>query len=141
MRASSRLGAPLDEVAGDRERAAAEADHGLLGGSSARTSRTASSTGANASSGSGTRSRSTSASVRTGSSTHRADALDELDVDPHPEDRGHDVREHHGRVDVVAAHRLQRHLGAELGRVGDLEECVLLADRAVLREATGPPGA
>ncbi len=36
------------------------------GGSSARTMRTASSTGANASSGSGTRSRSTSAAVRTG---------------------------------------------------------------------------
>ena len=41
-----------------------------------------------------------------------ADALDELDVDPHPEDRGHDVREHHRGVDVVSAHRLERHLGA-----------------------------
>ena len=43
------------------------------------------------------------------------DALDELDVDAHPEDGRHDVREHHGRVDAVPAHRLERHLGAELG--------------------------
>ena len=59
----------LDEVAGDRERPAAEADDRLSRRAAPpRTSRTASSTGANASSGSGTRSRSTSASVRTGSS-------------------------------------------------------------------------
>ena len=30
------------------------------------------------------------------------------------------------------AHRLQRHLGAELGRAADLEEVVALAQRAVL---------
>ena len=51
---------------------------------------------------------------------------------PIPSDGGHDVREHHGRVDVVAPHRLQRHLGAQLGLVRDLEERVALADRAVL---------
>ena len=65
---------------------------------------------------------------------HGADALDEPDVDPHPEHRGHDVREHHGRVDVVAAHRLQGHLRAQLGRMGDIEECVLLADGAIFRK-------
>ena len=65
---------------------------------------------------------------------HRPDALDEPDVDPHPEHRGHDVREHHGRVDVVAAHRLQGHLRAQLGRMGDIEECVLLADGAIFRK-------
>ena len=53
---------------------------------------------------------------------HRADALDELDVDSHAEDRGHDVREQHGGVDVVAPDRLQGHLGAELGRARELEE-------------------
>ena len=104
------------------------------GRSAARTSRTASSTGANASSGSGTRRRSTSAMRADRLVDHRADALDEPDVDPHPEHRGHDVREHHGRVDVVAAHRLQRHLRAQLGRVGDIEECVLLADGAIFRK-------
>ena len=31
----------------------------------------------------------------------------------------------------MAAHRLQRHLGAQLGRVGDVEERVLLADGAI----------
>ena len=69
---------------------------------------------------------------------HRPDVLDELDVDAHPEERQHDVREHHGRVDVVAAHGLERHLGAELWLLADLEEGVRLADLAVLGErATG----
>ena len=60
---------------------------------------------------------------------------------PHRDDRGHDVREHHRGVDVVPAHRLQRHLGGQLGRAVDLEERVLLADLAVLREASAPPAA
>ena len=34
---------------------------------------------------------------------HGPDVLDQLDVDAHPEDGQHDVREHHGRVDVVRA--------------------------------------
>ena len=55
---------------------------------------------------------------------HRPDVLDELDVDAHPEQRQHDVGEHHGRVDVVPPHRLERHLGAQLGRLADLEERV-----------------
>ena len=53
----------LDQVAGDGERPAAEADERLVGASSARTSRTASRMNGTASSGSGTRSRSTSAAV------------------------------------------------------------------------------
>ena len=61
----------------------------------------------------------------------RPHALDEVDVDPHPEDREHDVREHHGRVDAVHAHRLERHLGAQLGLTADLEQRVPLADLAV----------
>ena len=55
-------------------------------------------------------------------------------LDAHPEDGRHDVREHHRRVDVVAAHRLEGHLGAELRLRADLEERVLLADLAVLRQ-------
>ena len=39
------------------------------------------------------------------------DALDELDVHAHRDDRGHDVGEDHGRVDAVAANGLQRDLG------------------------------
>ena len=70
-----------------------------------------------------------------GSLDHRPDALDELHPDAHAEHRGHDVREQHRRVDVVAVHRLQRHLGAELGRAGDLEEAVTLADGPVLGKA------
>ena len=45
----------------------------------------------------------------------RADAVDELD-DPHADHRQHDVGEHHRRVDTVTALGLERHLGAELGR-------------------------
>ena len=48
----------------------------------------------------------------------RADALDELDVEAHRDDRGHDVGEHHGRVHVVPADRLQRHLGASARPTG-----------------------
>ena len=94
-----------------------------------------------ASSGSGTRSASTWPRLRIGSAITGPDVLDELDLDAHPEQRQHDVREHHGRVDVVAAHRLERHLGAELRLVADLEERVRLPDLAVLRAASGPPGA
>ena len=53
---------------------------------------------------------------------HRADALDQIDVDAHPEDREHDVREHHGRVNAVSLHRLERDLGAELRLPADLEQ-------------------
>ena len=53
---------------------------------------------------------------------------------PHGDHRRDDVGEEHGGVDVVAAHRLERHLGAQLRRLGDLEERVPLAKRAVLGE-------
>ena len=87
-----------------------------------------------ASSGSATRSR-----LDVGLGPHRlrddgADVLDQLHVDAHPEHREHDVREHHGRVDAVGAHGLQRDLGAELGLPADLEQRVLLADLAVPRQ-------
>ena len=63
---------------------------------------------------------------------HRPDALDQRELDPHGGDRGHDVREHHGRVDVVPTDGLQRDLRAQLGALGDLEERVPLAQRPVL---------
>ncbi len=82
------------------------------GSSSRRTIPIASSTGANASSGSGTRRRATSSADRTGEAIDRTDTLDELDVEAHADDRGHDVGEEDGGVDAVAADGLQRHLGA-----------------------------
>ena len=51
---------------------------------------------------------------------------------PIAEDGRHDVGEEHRRVDAVPAHRLERHLRAELRRAGELEERVALAQRAVL---------
>ena len=63
---------------------------------------------------------------------HRPDARDELHLDAHAEDGRHDVGEEDGGVDAVPAHRLQRHLRAELRRPRDLEEAVLLSQRAVL---------
>ena len=124
----------LDEIPGDGERAAAESDHGLLRGKlrpdepdrlehrregllDVRHVEPLDVCGA-----------------PDRPVDDRADALDELDVEPHPDDRGHDVREHDGRVDAVAPHRLERHLGAELGLARDLEEGVALADHAVLRQ-------
>ncbi len=128
----------LDEVARDRERAAAEADERLLG------------------------------SERGAHEPHRVEderhglfrvghtqalhvrhrphrlrddrphALDEIDVDAHPEDRKHDVREHHRRVDAVRAHRLERDLRAELRLAADLEQRVPLPDLAVAGQR--PPG-
>ncbi len=124
----------LDEIAGDREGAAAEADERLLGRKRfpdepdrfederdrlVRIGHTQ--------------------PVDIGLGPHRlrddgADVLDQLHVDAHPEHREHDVREHHGRVDAVGAHGLQRDLGAELGLPADLEQRVLLADLAVPRQ-------
>jgi hypothetical protein len=64
----------------------------------------------------------------------RADALDQAQVDAHRENGRHDVGEEDGGVDVVAADRLERHLRAELGCAGELEERVALAQRPVFRQ-------
>ena len=123
----------LDEIARDGERPAAEADERALGLELAAhephglEDRRAPTPPASA-----TRSRSTSAAESIRLLDHRPDALDELDVDAHAEDGRHDVGEEDGRVDAVPAHRLQRHLRAELRRSRDLEEAVLLPQRAVL---------
>ena len=63
---------------------------------------------------------------------HRPDVFDQLDVDPHSEDGEHDVGEHHGGVDPVTPHRLERHLGAELRPPHHVEQPVALADLAIL---------
>ena len=111
------------------------------GRSASRTRRTDSSVHGTDSSGSGTTSRSTSASERTGARHDRPDVLDQLDLDAHAEDREHDVGEHHRRVDAVAPHRLQRHLGAELRLPGDLEERRSARAAPGTRAANARPGA
>ena len=63
---------------------------------------------------------------------HGADVLDEVDLDAHAEDGEHDVREHHGCVHVVPANRLQRHLGTELRLRHDVEQSVALSQFTVL---------
>ena len=109
-------------------------------GSSARTSRTASSTGRERLVGIGDAQPLDVRERPDRPLDHRADALDELDVDAHAEHGGHDVREQHGRVDVVTPDRLQRHLGAELGCPRELEERVPLPQRAILgQRAPGLP--
>src|SRR5206468_4751551 len=67
---------------------------------------------------------------------HGADILHELEVDSHPAERQHDVREHHGCVDTQAADRLQRDLGAELGLGDDLGQRPALTQLAVLGQGT-----
>ena len=51
-----------------------------------------------------------------------------------------DVGENDGRIDLVAAHRLDRHLGRKLRRLAHLKEAALRPDLAVLLANTCPPG-
>ncbi len=67
---------------------------------------------------------------------HRSDALHELDGHAHPEHGRDDVGKEHRGIDVVSPNRLERHLGAELRRLGDLEEAVPLAQCPVLGKRT-----
>src|SRR5216684_360223 len=62
---------------------------------------------------------------------HGPHGFDQLEVDAHPTKRQHDVGEHHGRVDAQPAHRLQRHLGAQLGLGDYLLQAPSFAQRAV----------
>ena len=105
----------LDEVAGDRERPAAEPDDGLLRSELLAHEPHRLEHGRERLLGLGDEEPLDVGERPDRLLDDRADALDELDVDAHRGDRGHDVREHHRRVDAVAADRLERHLGAELG--------------------------
>src|SRR6266581_442169 len=51
-------------------------------------------------------------------------------------ERQQDVGEQDGGVDGEATDRLERDLGGEVGRVTQLEQRVLLAQRAIFREVT-----
>src|SRR2546422_501812 len=71
-----------------------------------------------------------------GTRDHRPYGFDELEADSHSPQRQHDVGKHHRRVDTKPAHRLQRHLGAELGLGDDLLQAPPLAQRPVLGQRT-----
>ena len=124
----------FDEVAGDRERAPAEPDHRALVGELAPDDANGFEQRRERLVGIWDAERLDRREGTHRALDHRADALDELHVQPHAQDGRHDVGEHDGGVDAVAADRLQRHLGAELWRARDLPERVPLADHAVLGE-------
>ena len=102
--------------------------------------RMASKVNASASRGSTTRTR-----VDVGGRSHRALdgralALDEVEGDAHRLERQQQIGEQDRRVDVDAAHRLQRDFGREVGRAAELQKCVVLAERAIFRHvAAGLP--
>ncbi len=64
----------------------------------------------------------------------RADAGDDVQVDPDGRERHDDVGEEDGRVDAVPSHRLQGDLGDEVGAPARLEHADALAHGAVLGE-------
>ena len=59
-------------------------------------------------------------------------ALDEVERDAHRLERQQQIGEQDRRVDLDAAHRLQRDFGREIGRSAELEQRIALAQRAVL---------
>ena len=127
-------GLALDQVARDRERAAREADDGLV-----LAQRLAHEPHRLERPGHRLLRHGHDQPLDVGERAHRRgddrpDVLDQLDLDAHPEHREHDVGEHHRRVHVVPPNRLQRHLRAELRLARDLEQPVLLAQLAVLRQ-------
>jgi hypothetical protein len=63
----------------------------------------------------------------------RAVALDEVQVEPHADERREDVREDDRRVDAERVDRKQRHLGGKVRRVDEVEQRVAFAQSAVLR--------
>ena len=63
-----------------------------------------------------------------------ADALADLEREAQALERQRDVGEQDRRVDPQPLDRLERHLGAEIGDAGDLQEAVPLPHRAVLGE-------
>jgi hypothetical protein len=64
-----------------------------------------------------------------------ADARHDVEVDPDRLERQHDVAEQDRCVDAVAAYRLERDLGDEVGPRAGLEHPDARADGAVLRQA------
>ena len=123
---------PLDEIAGDGERAAGEADDSLLGAELVTDDAHGFENEGNGLGGLGHPQPLDAGEARDRLGDDRPDPVHELDVDPHADDGEHDVCEHHRRVDTVAPHRLQGHLRAELRLLTDLEEGVPGTDLAVL---------
>src|SRR5438128_6510813 len=124
----------LDQVTGDREWATAEADHGSLGGELLADQPHGFEDERRGFLRFGHAQAIDIRACRDRLRDDRADVLDELDVDTHADNGEHDVREHHGRVDAVRLHRLQRHLRAQLRPAHDVEQPVSLPHLAVLRQ-------
>ena len=80
-----------------------------------------------------------------GRADRSVDDRPDLGLDPQPDahrlERQHDVGEQDRRVDAQLADGHQRDLGAQVRRLGELEDAVPLAELAVGGEASGPPGA
>ncbi len=74
----------------------------------------------------GAASRSTSRAVEIGLRDPRPVALDEVELEPHADERREDVGEDDRGVDAERVDRHQRHLGCELRRADQLEHRVPL---------------
>ena len=72
---------------------------------------------------------------RSGSVGDRPGAGRDVDAEADGVGRHDDVAVEHGGVDAVAAHRLQRDLGGQLGPLDGVEDRALAADRPVLGQA------
>ena len=76
--------------------------------------------------------------MRSGSLGHRAGAGRDVDAEPDGVGGHDDVAVQHGGVDAVAAHRLQRDLGGQLGLLDGVEDRALAADAPGTRAGCGP---
>jgi hypothetical protein len=72
------------------------------------------------------------ARARDGIADPRTVALHEVELEPHADEGRKDVREHDRRIETERVDREERHLRGELRRCDELEQRVLLAERAVL---------
>ena len=130
----------LDEVAGDRERRAGEADQ--------RARRARATRGLMVSITYGCRPRVRAAGGGRGRPSrperlldHRARARRDVDAEADRRDRHDDVAVEDRGVDAVAPHGLQRDLGRQLGLADRVEDAALARGSRGTRAASGPPGA
>ena len=121
----------LDEVAGDGERRAGEPDerHVELVHQDADRLEHVRRVDARARAGGCGRGR---RSTRNGLLDDRTDARGDVDAEADGGDRHHDVAVEDGGVDAVAAHRLQRDLGGQVGLGDGVEDGALAPERPVL---------
>ena len=73
--------------------------------------------------------------MRSGSHGNGAGAGCDVDAESDSVRRHHDVAVQHGGVDAIAAHRLQRDLGGQIGLLEGIQDRPLATHCPVLREA------